>query len=271
MSESLIVKYKAQINTELADVDTMKSLLDTTFKGLQAPMAKRALLEGYMRGFTLEHFLKKDVYAIPFKDQYSLVNSIDYVRKIGQKSGIVGKSKPEFEMDGEKIVSCTITVKKKIDDYIGDFTATVYMKEFNTGKQQWASKPHVMISKVAEMHALRMACPEEAQQMYAEEEYQKEAITAEFVENVIDTTEAQKKLMDCKTITELNSAWANLTAQEKQELKPLATEIKEKLTPKIKEPELADDLIEGEVVEEKKETLAAKAMREAKEKTLAQK
>lgn len=270
MSESLIVKYKEQINAELADGDTMKSLLDTTFKGLQAPMAKRALLEGYMRGFTLEHFLKKDVYAIPFKDQYSLVTSIDYARKIGQKSGVVGKSAPQFEVDGEKIVSCTITIKKKVEDYVGDFTATVYMSEYGTGKQQWASKPRTMLAKVAEMHALRMACPEEAQQMYAEEEYQKEAITAEFVENVIDTTEAQQSLIACTTLKELGEAWLKLTPQEKKELEPLKDEIKVKLTPKTKELEPADDLIEGDVAEEKKETPQAKAMREAKEKVINQ-
>jgi len=268
---SMIEEYKAKINTELANVETMNSLLQTTFKGLQAPMAKRAMLEGYLRGFELDDFLKKNVYAIPFKNEYSLVTSIDYARKIGQKSGVVGKSAPEFEEKEGKVISCTITIKKKVDEHIGDFTATVYMDEYSTGKQQWASKPRTMLAKVAEMHALRMACPEEAQQMYTEEEYDREAITAEYVEKEIDTTEAQQKMMACTTLDELQKVFVALTPQEKQELEKLKDEIKAKLTPKEKELEPVDDLIEGEVVPEKEETPQAKAMREAKEKTLAQK
>src|SRR3954452_3942114 len=100
-----LVEIKKEIDKQLANAETVNSLLQTTFKGLQAPVMKRALLEGMMRGFSFTDFLQKNIYAIPYSGSYSLVTSIDYARKIGMRSGVVGKSAPTYEMDGTKIVS----------------------------------------------------------------------------------------------------------------------------------------------------------------------
>jgi len=89
-SDSRVAVIKAEINKQLGDAETLKSLLDTTFKGLEPATAKRAMLEGMLRGFTFQDFLERNVYAIPYSNTYSLVTSIDYSRKIGAKSGIVG-------------------------------------------------------------------------------------------------------------------------------------------------------------------------------------
>jgi len=166
-----------QVNKELADPKTNGALLATTFKGLSVDSMKQAIVEGMIRGFSFKNFLQKDVYAVPFKNGYSLVTSIDYARKIGMASGIMGKKAPEFEMssDGKKIISCTVTVQRLISGHIGDFTATVFFDEYyKSGKNGypslWDSKPRTMIAKVAEMHALRMACPEELSKQYTEEE-----------------------------------------------------------------------------------------------------
>lgn len=160
-----------QINRELANQEVHRALLATTFKGLEPMKMKQALMEGMIRGWKFEDFLKKNVYAIPFGTGYSLVGSIDHARKIGAKNGIVGKLAPTYEMDGVKIISCTVTVKKRFaDGYIGDFTATVFFSEFDKKKQQWVSQPRNMIAKVAEMHSLRMACPEDLSQFYSEDE-----------------------------------------------------------------------------------------------------
>ena len=163
-----------QINAELSNEQVGKALLATTFKGLDIQTMKKAIMEGMIRGYTFKDFLEKNIYAIPFKDNYSLVTSIDHARKRGMRSTVVGKSAPEYEEENKKIVSCTITVKRKIGDYIGDFTAKVYFDEYNTGRNLWVSKPRTMIAKVAEMHALRMACPEELSQTYIEEEFDSE-------------------------------------------------------------------------------------------------
>lgn len=181
---ALVVNIKNEINRQLGDKETFESLLTTTFKGLQPSVAKRAILEGMLRGYSFKDFLEKNIYAIKYGDSYSLVTSVDHARKIAMRSGIVGKSAPTFTMDGSKIESCSITVKRSVQGVIGEWTATVYFSEYTTGRNLWITKPRTMIAKVAEMHALRMACPEELSQSYAEEEMDKERADSDF-----DTTE----------------------------------------------------------------------------------
>lgn len=177
--KALIVQYKEEINHQLSDASTLKSLMEVTFKGLQPDTAKRAMLEGYFKGFKFPDFLKKDVYAVPFSSSYSLVTSIDYARKIGAANGVCGKDEPIYGEDPDLEglpggVFCKITLYKLIGKEARPFTAKVYLKEYTTGKNLWASKPRTMIAKVAEGHALRMACPEQLAKVYMEEEFDKE-------------------------------------------------------------------------------------------------
>ena len=226
MNTITVVEIKNEINKQLGDKDTMISLLATTFKGLEAPVMKRAILEGMLRGFTFKDFLEKNVYAIPYKTGYSLVSSIDYARKIGMRSGVVGKSAPEFcSADGKNIISCSITVKRKVADYVGEYTATVFFDEYTTGRNLWTTKPRTMIAKVAEMHALRMACPEEMAQMYVEEEKEAETITSTPAV-VID--DYKVKLEAATSLDELKTAWANTPIQAKQLLGEIKETIKAK-------------------------------------------
>lgn len=169
-----IVALNKQITAELADPKVGKALLATTFKGLSEESMRKAIFEGVVRGFTFKDFLEKNVYAIPYGSNYSLVTSIDYSRKIGMKSGVIGKSAPMYTMNDGKIESCSVTIKRKVGEDIGEFTSLVFFDEYDTGKNQWESKPRTMIAKVAEMHALRMACPEELSQVYTEDEFAKD-------------------------------------------------------------------------------------------------
>lgn len=170
-----------EINRELADPKTGAALLATTFKGLNATLMKQAIMEGMIRGFTFADFLKKDVYALPFKDKntglgYSLITSIDKARKIAQKAGQCGKKAPVYTFtDNGRIETCSVTVQKKVDNYIGDYTAEVYFSEYDKKQNLWVSKPRTMIAKVAEMHALRSAFPEELDKIYVEDEMGKES------------------------------------------------------------------------------------------------
>lgn len=177
--KSQVALINEQINRELTK-ETAGALLATTFKGLTEQNMKKAIMEGMIRGLTFKDFLEKNVYAIPFSGGYSLIHSIDYSRKVGMRSGIVGKDAPTYEFDEKKKpISCTVTVHRKIGEYVGAYTATVYFDEYyKAGKNGypslWDSKPKTMIAKVAEMHALRMACPEELSQSYIEEELEAE-------------------------------------------------------------------------------------------------
>jgi len=217
-----IVEIQKEINEQVANKDVMNALVTTTFKGLNVQNIKRAIMEGMMRGFKFADFLEKNVYAIPFKDTYSLVTSVDYARKIGMRSGIVGTSAPEYAEKDNVITSCTVTVKRKIADYIGDYSATVFFSEYNTGRNLWVTKPRTMIAKVAEMHALRKACPEEMAQVYVQEEMEQDEKTLEPID--IHTYEA--KLNAVKSMEELKSVWSNLPFEAKQELDALKDSLK---------------------------------------------
>lgn len=224
--------FKGEIEKSFSNQETAKILLETTFKGLTVANAKAAMLEGAIRGLAPESFFKKDVYAIPFRDGYSLVTSIDYSRKIGMRSGVVGVSAPKYVFTEEgKIESCEMTVKRKIGNDIGDFTALVYFDEYTTGRNLWTTKPRTMIAKVAEMHALRKACPEELAQAYVEEEMVKEAIPAELQDSE-DYELALSAAADEGGLEGLSKAWAKLPGAVKAKLAPLKDELKAKLAGK---------------------------------------
>lgn len=202
----VLVEINKEVTKQLASREVMNALVATTFNNFSELMVKQAVTEGMMRGFEFTDFLQKNVYAIKYGSGYSLVTSIDYSRKVGMRSGVVGKTAPtyEFSEDGKKVVSCTVTVQKKDKDgYVGDFTEKVYFDEYTTGKNQWLTKPRTMIAKVAEMHALRQACPEELAKAYVEEEFQKEGSVIE--EGISD--EVKKQVSDSKTEDELKKVW----------------------------------------------------------------
>lgn len=227
-----ITTITADINRQLADPKVANALLETTFKDFTVENMKKAIMEGVIRGFEFKNFLQKDVYAIKYGTGYSLITSIDYSRKIAMKSNVVGIGKPEYIMaeDGKTIISCCITVKRKVGSTIGDFSAEVYFEEYNTGKNLWLTKPRTMIAKVAEMHALRKACPEELSIAYVEEEMQ--VITPATPE--FDPKPHMLRFNEVKTMTDLQNIWASMPIQAKNDPDILArkNELKEKLTPK---------------------------------------
>jgi len=273
---------QSEVDLALANKANQTMLLATTFKGVTPENVRQALIEGRLRGFSFRDFLEKNVYAVPFQNrqtgrqEYSLVTSVDYARKIGMRSGVVGKSAPIYEEQDGKLISCTITVKRKINDYVGDFTATVYFSEYNTNRNLWTSKPRTMLAKVAEMHALRMACPEELAQSFIEEEYEKDVI--DVVAKNMDDYKA--KVEGAADLDELKRIWSALPIEAKEALEAVKDEVKGKLSPKqaepvTNEPEQADEATEsedttaqdvadafgGHVVEDEEESLAAKKMR----------
>lgn len=180
MSEANQLTIVQEINSELVkqtkDPATMRALMAVTFKGFKSEqLVKQACLEAMLNGYTFQDLIQKKVYAIPFGDGYSLVQSIEDVRTTAMQSGQCGKSAPEFEEKDGKIISCTVTVKRKVGETIGDYTAKVYFDEYNKGRDNWKTKPRTMIAKVAEMHALRMAFPEKLSKAYIEDEFREES------------------------------------------------------------------------------------------------
>lgn len=228
--QTSLAEIQKEVELEISNKETFALLVKTTFKGLEPSSIKQAIIEGRMRGFDFKDFLEKNVYAIPFGKGYSLVTSIDYARKIGMRSGVIGKTEPKYEVDEKgKIISCSVTIKRKLGNDIGDFTSLVYFAEYTTGRNLWENKPRTMIAKVAESHALRMACPEEMSQVYVEEEMDKEVTIASDKLEPIDVEVYAKKLRDAKTLADLQREWSAAPFEAKQKLTELKDELKKKL------------------------------------------
>lgn len=215
--ELSIAEIATEVKTQLSNQEVAGALLATTFKGLDTNRMALALREGMIAGFTFQDFMKKDVYAIPFNNGYSLVTSIDYSRKIAMRSGLCGKTEPVYTYNPDgSIETCSVTVKRLVNGHVGEYSAKVFFKEYTTGKNLWVSKPHTMIAKVAEMHALRMAFPEEMAKQYVEEEFAKPTV----VEVVVDISDEEKenviKSLDSTTSAQdLVDMWASLTAKQR--------------------------------------------------------
>jgi len=222
--------FNQEISAQFSNKEIAQALLSTTFKGLQPGVAQQAMLDGYLRGFKLENFLQKDVYAIPFSGGYSLITSVDWARKIASKAGLAGKDAPVFQLTDEGgVISCSITVYKIVDGVRCPFTSLVFFKEYSTGKNLWASKPMTMIAKVAEMHALRMAFPEELAKTYVEEEVA--PVKAEVVSPEVDVEGSKQKLYGALTLEMLAEEWKKLpkSAQMNEEVYNYKEELKMQL------------------------------------------
>lgn len=72
-----------------------------------------------------------------------------------------------YKVLGEKLLGGWARVHRKGRK---PYYTEVPMDEYNTGRNQWAKMPGTMIAKVAEMHALRGAFPQELNGMYSSEE-----------------------------------------------------------------------------------------------------
>ena len=116
-----------------------------------------------------------------------IMPGINHYRTQASRSGCyVGKSEPEFGPDvtrrfGNVEITfpewCRITVKRKIGDYIAEFSATEFWEEnFATAGRDkpwpnamWQKRPRGQLAKCCEAQALRMAFPEFAADATAEE------------------------------------------------------------------------------------------------------
>lgn len=228
-TELVVSEIHREVEMQLANKETVKALIMTTFKGLQPEVMKQAMVEGYLRGFDLKAFLDKQVYAVPFGDSYALVTSIDRLRRIAAQNGQVGKGEPVFEMaaDGVGIMACSITVKRRVGADLAEFTSKVYFAEYASKKPIWLSKPRTMIAKVAEAHALRMAFPEEMNQEYIAEEFdQKEKPATEAPK--IDIEAYKKRLEGVESYDELLIVWSALPIEAKNALVAEKDELKKK-------------------------------------------
>jgi len=116
--------------------------------------------------------LLRQLYFVKFGSNVSYITSIDSYRIIAHRTGFfAGVDLPKFDYDkGGKLTHCSITVYKLIESQKFGFSAKIKFSEYNTGNNQWASKPETMLAKVAEAHALRKAFPQDLNGVYTQDE-----------------------------------------------------------------------------------------------------
>jgi len=215
-----IPEITKEIDLTLADKETVGTLISTTFEGFDESLLRQAIMKARMMEFDLRDILIGNIYAVKYNGKdgkgptVQIITSVGHIRKVGARSGVVGKDEPVFERDAaDNILACSVTIKKMTGTYVGDFTAKVYWGEYSTGKNLWLSKPHTMISKVAEAHAIRMACPEEAKNMYIAEEFEQkynEAKPANVEVSDEQIEQAQADMSSAKTMDELTKTFLAL-------------------------------------------------------------
>ena len=160
------------MSTELAprmefSAEQQKMILHTYAQG--ATPAEFAVLMEVAKARGLNP-LTKQIYFVKLSGKWTFQVSIDGLRAVAQRSGLyAGQDAPVFEYDDRRnFVSCSVSIYRK--DWQRPCVGVAFFGEFSTGQNLWKSKPHVMISKVAEAIALRKAFSEECSGLYGEGE-----------------------------------------------------------------------------------------------------
>jgi len=178
---------KTEIEVSLSDQITALENSNIIPKGTPPAQIQLFMMTCQMSGLNP---IKKEAYLVPYKDKkanrmnYHIIVGVGGQRKIAADTGLYagcdaatfdgGMSTYEFMQSANKLpTTCSYTVYKIVKGIRVPFTAEVVFSEYSSGKQLWHAeygKPHTMISKVAEIHALRKAFPEELSAYYIEEE-----------------------------------------------------------------------------------------------------
>ncbi|MGL5204666.1 MAG: recombinase RecT [Metamycoplasmataceae bacterium] len=118
--------------------------------------------------------LKKEIYAVKYKDKFTIVVGYQTYIERAYATGLVDYYGadliiPEGAEAKPMEWSCKFFIKRK--DSTKEMTTTIYFKEFTTGQSTWLSKPKFMLEKCAIAVGMRRAFPLELGDMpYINEE-----------------------------------------------------------------------------------------------------
>lgn len=151
--------------------DTTPAITSTIFSGQEIVLLRETYATG-LNDTQFKVFLKqceamdlnpftREIYGMVVGGRLVLITGINGFRKIAHKSGdyLGCDITVAVDADGKRPLSARATVKRLVKGVTAEFSAEVLFREFNTGKNNWASMPTAMIRKVAEATALRMAFP----------------------------------------------------------------------------------------------------------------
>lgn len=184
----------------------------------------------------------RQIYALPYKNhktgtvKWTVVIGVEGMVTIAERTGQFGGfTKPEFEfgekktqddfgaIDRDDIISCTIGAQKIVQGIVTTSYATVYFKEYDTGKNLWLSKPKTMLAKVAKVQALRQtfsACAG----LYIAEEIANEHDDA--IDGEVIVPDVRERIENATSREELQEILSSLTIEDK---KRVATRVGERL------------------------------------------
>ena len=188
LSMNMIRNYLVNGGGEVTDQEVMMFLTLCKYQHLN-PFLREAYLIKYGNSpativTSKDVFIKRAMRHPNFKGMQAGI-----IVKDIETGGIVEREGTFYDRDEEKLVGGWAKVFMSNIDY--PFYETVALEEYEgrtkDGKlnSQWATKGATMIRKVAQMHALREAFPDETAGMYIQEEI------AEAQEVVLDTAPVQ--------------------------------------------------------------------------------
>ena len=152
--------------------------------------------------------LARQIWSVARGNQRTIQVSIDGLRLVADRTGQYAPGEaPAFSYDERgRLVSATSFVKKLTQDGVWHtVSANVFMEEFDPGTVFWKKMPRVMLSKVAEAHALRKAFPMELSGIYAQEEMEQAGNPIEIDAMEIDAMKIDSPLKVSEKCKELEA------------------------------------------------------------------
>lgn len=116
--------------------------------------------------------IRRQIYAIPRGGKVTFQTSIDGARLIAERTGCYapGRASEFYYDDNGRLISATSFVKKLAGGIWHEVGETALWAEYVGNTPFWKKMPTVMLSKVAEMRALRRAFPDDLSGLFSEDE-----------------------------------------------------------------------------------------------------
>ena len=117
--------------------------------------------------------LQRQIYFIKRGTKMTIQTGIDGFRTIADRTGqYVGSDDPVFSGNGKFPEKATVTVRKVVQNIVGEFSATARWTEYKPDKNSfmWDKMPYTMLGKCAEALALRKAFPAQLSGLYTDDE-----------------------------------------------------------------------------------------------------
>lgn len=165
MSITKEIKPKTNDIAEQASSGFMPDWTQEQFELVKRSIAKDATNDEFhlfcyrCKEMNLDPF-KKEIYFVKYgTSPGTIIVGIDGFRKIAHRSGMLSGIERGVHFDPEgRLISGWAKVWRK--DWQHPAYEETPLREYNTGKQNWAKMPETMIKKCAEAAALRIAFPE---------------------------------------------------------------------------------------------------------------